>query len=132
MHVFATTPALLLLLAQAIAAESPASIPRPIPLTRPQMKQCLEDMKQRRPRIPLPELTEQEKATLGNRGAGYEARLRSLYLAAGEGAGFGGGFGRENEPGMTLDYRFKTSLFWLVSRTNNCQYCLGHQESKLL
>jgi alkylhydroperoxidase family enzyme len=33
---------------------------------------------------------------------------------------------------MTLDYRFKTSLFWIVSRTNNCQYCLGHQESKLL
>jgi alkylhydroperoxidase family enzyme len=39
---------------------------------------------------------------------------------------------RENEPGMTLDYRFKVSLFWIVSRTNNCQYCLGHQESKLL
>ena len=33
---------------------------------------------------------------------------------------------------MTLDYRFKVSLFWIVSRTNNCQYCLGHQESKLL
>ena len=33
---------------------------------------------------------------------------------------------------MTLDYPFKTELFWIVSRTNNCQYCLGHQESKLL
>jgi AhpD family alkylhydroperoxidase len=33
---------------------------------------------------------------------------------------------------MTLDYRFKTSLFWIASRANNCQYCLGHQESKLL
>jgi alkylhydroperoxidase family enzyme len=33
---------------------------------------------------------------------------------------------------MTLDYAFKTELFWIVSRTNNCQYCLGHQESKLL
>jgi AhpD family alkylhydroperoxidase len=33
---------------------------------------------------------------------------------------------------MTLDYKFKTQLFWIVSRTNNCQYCLGHQESKLL
>ncbi len=33
---------------------------------------------------------------------------------------------------MTLDYKFKTSLFWIVSRANNCQYCLGHQESKLL
>jgi AhpD family alkylhydroperoxidase len=33
---------------------------------------------------------------------------------------------------MRLDYAFKTRLFWIVSRTNNCQYCLGHQESKLL
>ncbi len=33
---------------------------------------------------------------------------------------------------MSLDYAFKTELFWIVSRTNNCQYCLGHQESKLL
>jgi AhpD family alkylhydroperoxidase len=32
---------------------------------------------------------------------------------------------------MTLDYAFKTRLFWLVSRLNNCQYCLGHQEHKL-
>ena len=32
---------------------------------------------------------------------------------------------------MTLTYQFKTMLFWIVSRTNNCQYCLGHQEWKL-
>jgi alkylhydroperoxidase family enzyme len=31
-----------------------------------------------------------------------------------------------------LDYGFKTRLFWIASRVNNCQYCLGHQESKLL
>ena len=29
------------------------------------------------------------------------------------------------------DYGFKTRLFWIVSRTNDCQYCLGHQELKL-
>ncbi len=33
---------------------------------------------------------------------------------------------------MSLDYAFKTELFWIASRANNCQYCLGHQESKLL
>jgi alkylhydroperoxidase family enzyme len=33
---------------------------------------------------------------------------------------------------MSLDYAFKTELFWIVSRANNCQYCQGHQESKLL
>jgi AhpD family alkylhydroperoxidase len=32
---------------------------------------------------------------------------------------------------MTLSYAFKTRLFWIVSRTNNCHYCLGHQEQKL-
>jgi alkylhydroperoxidase family enzyme len=33
---------------------------------------------------------------------------------------------------MTLDNTFKVELFWIVSRVNNCQYCIGHQESKLL
>ena len=99
--------------------------PRPTPLTRPTMKEMLEDMKSRKPRIPLPPLTEEEKAKLGDRGTGYEARLRALYMpGSGDGRGgfgFGGG-GKEPEPGMSLDYRFKTELFWIVSRTNNCQY----------
>jgi hypothetical protein len=126
-----------------------ADDPRPVPLTRPEMKQLLEDMKARKPRIPLPALTDDEKAKLGERGAGYESRLRTLYLPPGEGFGFGGnraaagvtpnvaapagpGLGRNSDPNMSLDYAFKTELFWIVSRTNNCQYCLGHQESKLL
>lgn len=139
---------------------SGADQPRPVPLTRPEMKQLIEDMKSRKPRIPLPELTEEEKARYGDRAVGdisrlYESRLRSLYLPAGEGFGFGGGnraagaaagnanagaaaaaprtgLGRNSDPSMSLDYPFKTELFWIVSRTNNCQYCLGHQESKLL
>ncbi|AGA26850.1 carboxymuconolactone decarboxylase family protein [Singulisphaera acidiphila] len=135
-----------------------ADEPRPVPLTRPEMKQYLEDMKVRRPRIPLPELTEEETAKLGERESGYESRLRKLYLSPGEGFGFGGGnrtagagtgqggaggdlkggsgagagIGRNNDPKMSLEYAFKTQMFWVVSRTNNCQYCLGHQESKLL
>jgi AhpD family alkylhydroperoxidase len=32
---------------------------------------------------------------------------------------------------MTLDYAFKVMLFWIVSRSNNCVYCTGHQENKL-
>jgi alkylhydroperoxidase family enzyme len=112
------------------------------------MKQYLEDMKARTPRIPLPELTG-EGASPDDREYGYERRLRTLYLADVDAAaqravnrpeetagspsrrGFGGYF-FEDDPNLTLDYRFKTSLFWIVSRTNNCQYCLGHQESKLL
>ncbi|MEX2174583.1 MAG: hypothetical protein WD872_09485 [Pirellulaceae bacterium] len=131
-------------------AAEPASALRSIPLTRPEMKLYLEQMKQRTPRIPLPELTAEEREKLGERGSGYESRLRSLYLPGGDDRSRSSTRptdasrpdaarpasdrrgGRENEPGMTLDYRFKVSLFWIVSRTNNCQYCLGHQESKLL
>lgn len=144
----------------AVRAADSVTAPRPTPLTRPEMKQLLEDMKQRTPRIPLPEMTAEEKDRYGDDASrGYESRLRAHYLPGGnerfsfsgggtsrprtgdaaaagtrsDGGGRTGGFGgRENEPGMTLDYRFKVSLFWIVSRTNNCQYCLGHQESKLL
>lgn len=138
----------------AVSAGEPAatSTPRPVPLTRPEMKQLLEDMKGRKPRIPLPELTEEDKEKLGERGGGYEGRLRYHYMPAGSGGGFGfgggrggagarggaggaraggGDFTRNADPAMTLDYPFKTMLFWIVSRTNNCQYCLGHQEWKL-
>lgn len=128
---------------QAHAVDS-VKAPRPIPLTRPEMKEYLEDMKGRTQRIPLPELTEADKEKLGERGGSYEGRLRYHYMQSGDGqrpggqgrgngggAG-GGGFGRDNDPDNTLDYAFKVQLFWIVSRTNNCQYCLGHQESKLL
>jgi AhpD family alkylhydroperoxidase len=114
-----------------IQAEEPLSTPRPIPLTRPEMKFMLEDMKKRTPRIPLPEITAEEKAKLGDREPNYESRLRVLYLG-GDNRGSGFGFTREPDPNMTLDNKFKVQLFWIVSRANNCQYCLGHQESKLL
>ena len=133
----------------------PANEPRPIPLTRPDMKQLLEDMKQRKPRIPLPELTDEQKEQLGERANNYETRLRFHYSPGGDNRGgnrgggrepgtprpgaapmgpsgfVGGEFSREPDPQMTLDNAFKVKLFWIVSRTNNCQYCLGHQEIKL-
>ena len=124
-----------------------ADEPRPVPLTRPEMKRLLEEVKDRVPRIPLPELTADEKARLTERETGYEFRLRTLYLPEGWGFGAPGQrppqtpgasnatpsiMGRNSDANMTLDYAFKTELFWIVSRTNNCQYCLGHQESKLL
>ena len=40
-----------------VRAGEPESQPRPVPLTRPEMKQLLEDLKSRKPRIPLPPLT---------------------------------------------------------------------------
>jgi hypothetical protein len=111
----------LLLAPAASRAEEPATTPLPVPLTRPELKQSLEHLKARKPRIPLPDLTEAEKAKLGEREASYEGRLRYHYLPAGDGRG-GFGLSREADPKMTLDYAFKTELFWIVSRTNNCHY----------
>ncbi len=134
-------------------ADSPVKTPRPVPATRPEMKELLEDMKKRPYRIPLPELSDKEKEELGERRNNYEGRLRSTYIPAAEGSVFGGGrprtpnaptgappagpgaprtdFTRNADENMALSYQFKTMLFWIVSRTNNCQYCLGHQEWKL-
>jgi alkylhydroperoxidase family enzyme len=126
--------------AAAVFAGEPLTAPRPVPQTRTEIKKLLEDMKQRTPRIPLPALTDEEKAKAAERneqrgggggGGGYEGRLRSLYLNFSDGRSMGAGLGREPDANMTLDYAFKTKLFWIVSRANNCQYCLGHQEWKL-
>jgi hypothetical protein len=96
--------------------------PPATPLTRPDMKRMLEDVKARKPRIPLPELTDADREKLGDSAANYESRLRYHYMPAGESRGGGGGGGRDSEPNMTLDYRFKVQLFWIVSRANNCLY----------
>jgi hypothetical protein len=118
--------------------EDVRSLPRPVPLTRPVMKELLEDLKGRKPRIPVPKLTADQRQQLRDRAGSravvlsdnYEARLRHFYLPASDSmASYG--FSREPDPNMTLDYMFKTELFWIVSRTNNCHYCLGHQEIKL-
>jgi alkylhydroperoxidase family enzyme len=111
-------------------------VPRPVPVTRPAMKQLIEDVKVRTPRIPLPELTDEERAELGEQADSYESRLRFHYLQGiNDGRGgsrTGSGRRRDDDPSMTLDNGFKVELFWIVSRANNCQYCIGHQESKLL
>ena len=137
-----------------LVAAEPDETARPIPATRPEMKLLLEDMKSRPTRIPLPDLTDEEREKLDERAEDYEARLRYHYLIETEGSAFGsrprvstsvsaaGGsaastamalrdFRRNADEKMSLTYGFKTELFWIVSRTNNCQYCLGHQEQKL-
>jgi hypothetical protein len=100
-----------------------ADEPLPVPLTRPEMKKLLEDTKARKPRIPLPELNAEEKEKLGERASSYESRLRYHYLGeSADRAGGSFGFGRDPDPNMSLDYKFKTQLFWIVSRANNCHY----------
>jgi len=124
-----------------------AIVPRPTPLNRAEMKKLLEDMKNRRERIILPPLTDEEKSQADPRAVSYESRISKLFLPTTSGArgylNFSGSPNRvprpgdnrttlEPDPALTLDYGFKTRLFWIASRVNNCQYCLGHQESKLL
>ena len=103
-----------------------------VPLTRPAMKQMIEDVKVRTPRIPLPELSESDRAELGENADSYESMLRYSYTPWADRRRGPRGAAREQDPAMTLDYAFKTQLFWIVSRVNNCPYCIGHQESKLL
>lgn len=116
-----------------VRAEDPA-------LTRPEMKVRLEALKERTSRIPLPPPTAEELASgksLVNNG-----RLRSLYLPPSWNSWLISGWGgaRNARGGAAAafsalqqqpDYAFKTRVFWVVSRTNDCQYCLGHQELKL-
>ena len=121
-----------------------------VPVTREDMKKALEASKRNVPRIALPAPTAEEIAraeaaaklraeqaakegrvdparSLGG-GIVNNGRMRTLYLAD-YGTGYGlmpGGGG-----GQGPDFAFQTMLFWIVSRGNNCTYCMGHQEVKL-
>ena len=110
--------------------------------TRPEMKKRIEALKEREARIPLPALTAEEVAS-GKRSVN-NGRLRSLYLpeswqtnrsaapnAQGRTVGPQSVAATLIQQQQAPDYPFKTRLFWIVSRTNDCQYCLGHQELKL-
>ncbi|MSR56266.1 MAG: hypothetical protein EXS05_01155 [Planctomycetaceae bacterium] len=134
----------------AVADEPPGtSIPDPVPVTRDDMKRALDASKASLPRLPLPPVTEEEKALIEEQkakaaqdgekprrlGLANNGRMRAWYLAD-------YGFGRSSDieraragtnqnADSTFDPSFRTMLFWIVSRGNNCTYCLGHQESGL-
>ncbi len=118
------------------AADVPASdTPRPVAVTRKELKEQLERSKQSQPRLPLPAPTDEDVAAAKARGVQgamsgiiNNGRMRKLYLPT---EILGGGFSREPDPTMTLNNTFKTMFFWIVSRANNCTYCSGHQEVKL-
>jgi len=113
------------------AALALADGPPTVAATRPEMKRFLEDSKRNQPRLPLPPLTaeEREKAGQGDWSVVNNGRMRKFYLPP---ELSGAGFLREPDPAMTLGHPFQTMIFWVVSRCNNCTYCMGHQESKLL
>jgi alkylhydroperoxidase family enzyme len=109
----------------ALAKGAPA-----VPATRQDLKEALEASKKNKPRLPLPPLTEEErkKAETGDWSVVNNGRMRKHYLPQ---AATNGGFLRQPDPAQTLGYPFQTMLFWIISRGNNCTYCMGHQESKL-
>ena len=104
--------------------------PPTVPATRDEMKMALEGSKRAVPRLPLPPLSADEgaRAGKGDWSVVNNGRMRKHYLGP---ELSGGGFPREPEPNMTLGHPFQTMLFWVVSRGNNCTYCMGHQEVKL-
>lgn len=137
--------------AAAVGAAEPVATakPDPIPLTRDDMKRALDASKESLPRLPLPPVTDEEKAFIAEQqaaaaqggekprrfGLANNGRMRAYYLAE-------YGFQRSNDieraragtnrnTDSSLDPNFRTMIFWIVSRGNNCTYCLGHQESSL-
>jgi alkylhydroperoxidase family enzyme len=129
-------------------AENPSERPKDIPATREEVKEALNQLKLCKPRLPLPPPTEEEQkaareraAASGGAGGGLggglvnNARMRALHLPKELQTNTGirpQANSRERDPNQLFDYAFSTELFWIVSRVNNCHYCLGHQEHKLL
>ncbi len=112
------------------------------------MKHQLDASKESVPRLPLPQLTAEEKnlieeqkaeaAAKGEKprrlGLANNGRMRAYYLPE---YGFKNDIDRarssnnNRDQNSSFDPSFRTKLFWIVSRGNNCTYCLGHQESGL-
>jgi alkylhydroperoxidase family enzyme len=104
----------------------------PPPSTRTEALAAIDALTQREPRIPFPAPAELQQS----------AGLRPDYMPPGwgGGGGIGGpgqtiGRGGRDSRGRPLDPLADAQLadisFWVVSRANNCLYCLGHQEAKL-
>lgn len=100
-------------------ARAQENAPYVVPATRQQMKEAIDAWKRVKPRLPMPPLSAEEKTKYGDRPVVNNGRMRQLYLPV---ELRGSGFKREPDKGMSLDYSFKTMLFWIVSRTNNCHY----------
>lgn len=105
--------------------------PKVVPISRQEMLKALDDLKSRSPRLPLPPIAQRSETGGAGQGLGVvnNGRMRAAYLPA---------EWNPARPSATagadkslISYELATKLFWIVSRVNNCHYCLGHQEEKL-
>lgn len=126
---------------QAIGWANEPDSPKSIPQSRKSMLEALEKLKSRTPRLPLTDAQAIESDTAANNrsdktpeprslGVVNNGRMRALYLPEELRRRISSIADTKNA--ANIDYRFATELFWIVSRVNNCHYCLGHQEDKLL
>ncbi|HWB12800.1 MAG TPA: hypothetical protein VG826_26475 [Pirellulales bacterium] len=112
--------------AAADGADQATDGPKLVPATRPEVKRALEALKSREPRLPLPPPTDEERKAAGDRPLVNNGRMQAIYLPASWRVAKWG-----PDPAMTLDPALTIECFWVVSRGNNCHYCLGHQEHRL-
>jgi len=111
-----------------IAAPAITAAPKPVPGNRAEMLEALSALKGRAARLPPPPPEAAAAQTPGPLGVVNNALFRGHYLPA-ELRTAGGS--RQPDPALGIDDTFAVELFWIVSRVNNCHYCLGHQEAKL-
>ena len=114
--------------AASFALADEVSPPKAVPQTRREMLDALDSLKSRTSRIPLPPPEARGAENAGPLGVVNNGLMRSHYLPTELRAGGGS---RQPDPALALDNQFVVELFWIVSRVNNCHYCLGHQEAKL-
>ena len=92
--------------------------------------QWLERSKTHKPRLPLPQPSEEDRqrGRTSPLGIVNNGLMRRFYLpkswSSPASSGLAGNQGK-------VDSTFKVELFWIASRLNQCAYCLGHQEVKL-
>lgn len=86
----------------------------------------LDSLKTRQARLPYKAQADAVEGGVVNNRALRELYLPDLFKSTDPPAGQSSA---TEDP--VIDYRFATQMFWIVSRANDCAYCLGHQEGKL-
>jgi len=90
----------------------------------------LEGSKAHKPRLPLPQPSDEDiqRGKASPLGIVNNGLMRRHYLPSAWSSFSSSGLAARQGK---VDSTFKVELFWIASRLNQCAYCLGHQEVKL-